>query len=77
MGTLGSRAPSPEQHSALRGALLGWGEAGRAAEVRREIWTRLCREVVESLSLGVFKKCVNVALGAAVQWWAWGNGWTG
>ena len=30
-------------------------------------WHRLCREVVESLSLAVFKKCADVALRGVVS----------
>jgi len=41
-------------------------------------WNRLPREAVESPSLEVFKKRVDMALGDMVQqvWWCWGDGWT-
>jgi len=41
-------------------------------------WNRLSREVVESPSLEVFKKRVDVALQDTVKqaWWGWVDGWT-
>jgi len=41
-------------------------------------WNRLLREVVESPSLEVFKKCIDMALQDTVQqaWWCWVDGWT-
>jgi len=41
-------------------------------------WNRLPREVVESPSLEVFKKHVDIALWGMVQqaWWWWVDGWT-
>jgi len=40
-------------------------------------WNRLPREVVESPSVEVFKKHVDVALGDIVQqaWWCCGDSW--
>lgn len=34
-------------------------------------WSRLLREVVESPSQEVFKRCVDVALRDTVYWWTW------
>ena len=41
-------------------------------------WTRLPRAVVQSPSLEVFKKHVNMALGDMIllAWWCWVDGWT-
>ena len=39
-------------------------------------WHRLPREVVESPSLEVFKKHVNVALRDVVSGHGWAGGWT-
>jgi len=41
-------------------------------------WNRLPREAVQSPSLEVLKKHVDVALQDMVQqaWWCWGDGWS-
>ena len=41
-------------------------------------WNTLPREVLESPSLEVFTKRVDVALRETVQqaWWCWGSDWT-
>ena len=41
-------------------------------------WNRLPREMLESLSLEVFKKCVDIALKGVAQqaWCCWVDGWT-
>jgi len=41
-------------------------------------WTRLPRVVMESPSMGVFKKNVDMGLQGMVSqaWWCWVDGWT-
>ena len=58
-----------------RGIWTGWVDGPRVVKP----WNRLPGQVVESPSLEVFERRVDVALRDTVWWWTWQcwvNGWT-